>query len=136
MQDFSAKRLSAARNFVPRIAAADAARLVGQSNVVFLDVRDFSEIEETGKIKGAINIPRDLLSFSADPKSPFYVYELGLEKTVIVYSLTGRRSASACATLKQLGFVDVKDMGAFEYWKRGGGAVEYLDEHSMILQRV
>jgi rhodanese-related sulfurtransferase len=124
MQDFSAERVSAARNFVPHIAAADAARLVGQSDVVFLDVRDFSEIEETGKIKGALNIPRDLLSCKADLKSPLYVFELALEKTVIVYSATGKRSASASAALKQMGFVDVRDMGAFEYWKRGGGAVE------------
>jgi rhodanese-related sulfurtransferase len=125
MQSFLVERLSAVRNFVPSIAPADAARLLGQSDVLFLDVRDVSEIEVAGKIKGALNILPELLEFKADPKSPAHDSELAREKTIIVYSAADDRSALAGATLKRMGFTDVRNMGAFEAWKRGGGAVEF-----------
>ncbi len=121
---FLAERLSA-RERVPFIAPADAARLLGQSDVLFLDVRDVCEIEETGKIKGALNISLGLLELAADPKSLSHVFELAPEKIIIVYSAADNRSALAGATLKQMGFVDVRNMGAFEVWRRGGGAVEF-----------
>jgi rhodanese-related sulfurtransferase len=124
MNSYLAEHLSAARKLVPSIAPADAARLLGQSDVLFLDVRDLLEIEEVGKIKGALNISRGILEFKADPKSPVHESRLAREKTIIVYSSADNRSALACLTLKQMGFTDVRNMGAFEVWKRDGGAVE------------
>ncbi len=128
MEDYRAERLSATRNIVQVIAPADAARLVGQSDVLFLDVRDLSEVEETGKIKGALNVPYDLLESRADLKSSLHVSELTPLKTIIVYGLTSADSGSASAALKLMGFRDVRNMGAFENWTRGGGAVEYCAE--------
>jgi rhodanese-related sulfurtransferase len=125
MKNYFAERISLTRKFVPFIAPADAARLLGQSDVLFLDVRDECEIEETGKIKGALNVLPELLEFATDPKSISHMFELAPEKIIIVYSAADDRSALAGAALKQLGFADVRNMGAFEVWKRGGGAVEY-----------
>jgi rhodanese-related sulfurtransferase len=125
MNNFVAEQLSLARKFVPSIAPADAARLLGQSDVLFLDVRDKLDISAGGKIKGALNISRGALEFKADPKSPAHDCELKREKIIIVYSAADDCSALAGATLKQMGFADVRNMGAFEVWKRGGGAVEY-----------
>lgn len=125
MNSYLAEHLNAARKLVPMIAPADAARLLGQSDVLFLDVRDVTEIEAAGKIKGALNISRGVLEFKADPKSPVHEVKLAREKTIIVYSAADDRSALAGATLKQMGFPNVRNMGAFEVWKRGGGAVEF-----------
>ena len=63
MQNLFAERRSAARIFVPSIAPADAARLLGQSDVLFLDVRHASEITAAGKIKGALNVSCELLEY-------------------------------------------------------------------------
>jgi rhodanese-related sulfurtransferase len=125
MNNYLAEHITAARKLVPLIAPADAARLLGQSDVLFLDVRDLLEIKVAGKIKGALNISRGILEFKADPKSPAHDSELAPEKMIIVYSAADDRSALAGATLKQMGFTDVRNMGAFEVWKRGGGAVEF-----------
>ena len=124
MQNLFAERRSVARIFVPSIAPADAARLLGQSDVLFLDVRHESEITAAGKIKGALNVSCELLEYKADRNSFLHVPELVPDKTIIVYSAADNRSALASATLKQMGFADVRNMGAFEGWKRGGGAVE------------
>jgi rhodanese-related sulfurtransferase len=125
MNSYMVERLRTARKRIPSIAPADAARLLGQSDVLFLDVRDGTEIEAAGKIKGALNISRSVLEIKADPKSPVHEAELVPDKIIIVYSAADDRSASACASLRQMGFTDVRNMGAFEVWKRGGGAVEF-----------
>jgi rhodanese-related sulfurtransferase len=77
--------LTAARKAVPRIAPDDAMRLLESGGAIALDVRDKVEIRETGKIKGAVNVPRSRLEFKADPASPFYNAALTKDKKIFVY---------------------------------------------------
>jgi len=57
--------------------SAEVAKLVGDANVVFVDIRESEELLKTGALKGAVNVPRGFLEFQADPTSPTHQPELG-----------------------------------------------------------
>jgi rhodanese-related sulfurtransferase len=116
--------LAAARAVVPNISIEDAKKLIGDPNVVFLDVRDGTELQASGKVKGAIHAQRGLLEFKADPASPYHVKEITPEKTLITYCASGGRSALAGQTLQEMGYTKVFNLGKLQDWKDGGGEVE------------
>ena len=116
--------MEAANSAVPRIGAAEAAALSANGKAVIVDVRDGAEVMASGKVKGAIHISRGLLEFKADPHSPAHDQALDPNKTVILYCSSGGRSALAGKTLLDLGYKDVRNLGAFKDWAAGGGAVE------------
>jgi rhodanese-related sulfurtransferase len=116
--------VAAAKAEVPAIAPKDAAALIGTPNVVVLDVRDAPELQAGGKVKGAIHVSRGMLEFKADPQSPYHDPAIDPAKTVILYCASGGRSALSGKTLKELGFKDVRNLGAFKDWVESGGAVE------------
>ncbi len=88
-------------------------------NPVLLDVREPVEWEH--HIEGAVQVPRGLLEFVADPASPKHRPELDPARRVIVYCNSGSRAALAAATLKSLGFGNVANMkGGFTAWKDAG----------------
>lgn len=110
-----------AENKVPAITPEEASRL---DNVVFVDVREPSEVEATGKVAGALNIPRGVLEFRTDPSRPDYEPALDRDKTVVLYCRVGGRAALAAASLMDLGFKDVRHMGAYDTWVRKGLPVD------------
>ena len=118
-----ADMLAAARAEVPNISVEEAKKLMGDPNVVFLDVRDGTEVA-LGKVKGALHVQRGLLESKADPASPGYVKEITPEKTLITYCASGGRAALAGQTLKQMGYTKVLNLGKFQDWKDGGGETE------------
>ena len=116
--------LTAAQAEVPAISKADAEKLLGRPDVVFLDVRDGTELQQTGKVKGALHINRGVLEFKADPASPAHAPELSTDKTIITYCASGGRSALAGKTLKDMGYTKVFNLGKFQDWKDAGGETE------------
>ena len=116
--------LAAARAAVPMIGPEDAAALVAQDKAVVVDVRDGTEVQASGKVKGARHVTRGLLEFKADPESPMYDASFQKDKTIIVYCASGGRSALAGKTLKDMGYADVRNLGGFQDWVASGGAVE------------
>ncbi len=86
---------------------------------VLLDIREPTEWED--HIAGAVQVPRGLLEFAADPTSPRHLAELDPARRVIVYCRSGARAALAGATLKELGFEDVANLdGGITAWKEAG----------------
>lgn len=116
--------MEAANASVPRITPAQAGEMIGNGNVVVLDVRDAMEVAQSGKIAGAVHIPRGLLEFKADPESPAHDKSLDKGKAVILYCASGGRSALAGKTLKDLGYDKVFNLGGFKDWAESGGPVE------------
>ena len=119
----AAEMLAAAKAEVPTISIEEAKALLGRKDVLFLDVRDGTEVA-LGKVKGALHVQRGLLEFKVDPASPHHVKEITLEKTLITYCASGGRAALAGKTLKEMGYSKVLSLGKFEDWKNGGGEVE------------
>ena len=85
--------MDAANAAVPRITPAQARDMVAQGNTLIVDVRDAPEVENSGKIAGAVNVSRGLLEFRADPDSPSHDKSFAKDKNVIVYCGSGGRAA-------------------------------------------
>jgi len=117
MAKTTADLVADAKAKVPAITPEEASRL---ENVVFLDVREPSEVEASGKVAGAVNVPRGMLEFRADPSNPNREAALDPSKTVVTYCAMGGRAALAAAALKELGFADVRHMGGFKDWAEKG----------------
>ena len=116
--------LEAAHAAVPKTTPAQAQALMTKGNTLVVDVRDAPEVEKSGKIAGAINVSRGMLEFRADPDSPYHDKAFAKDKSVILYCASGGRSALGGKVLKDLGYADVYNLGAFKDWVESGGAVE------------
>ena len=116
--------VAAANAAVPRIAREDAQALLAGGKALLVDVRDAPELQASGRIKGAKHVSRGMLEFRADPASPYHDPDFAPDRTVIVYCASGGRSALAGKALQDLGYRDVRNLGAFKDWAEGGGAVE------------
>ena len=116
--------LTAANAVVPKVTAAEAARLVEQEGGVLVDVRDGTEVLASGKAKGAVAIPRGSLESRADPESASYNPALRKDHPVILYCAAGGRAALAGKTLREMGYSDVRNLGGFKDWVSAGGEVE------------
>lgn len=116
--------LDAANAEVPRVTPQQAQEMIAKGNTLVVDVRDGTEVQQSGKIAGAVHVPRGMLEFRADPELPSHDKNFVKDKTVLVYCASGGRSALAGKTLKDLGYEKVYNLGAFKDWAESGGKVE------------
>ena len=116
--------MDAANAAVPRITPAQAREMIAQGNALVVDVRETPEVEQTGKVAGAVHVSRGLLEFRADPDSPSHDKNFAKDKNVIVYCASGGRSALSGKVLKDMGYERVYNLGGFKDWADAGGKVE------------
>ena len=116
--------MEAANAAVPKITPAQAREMIDKGNTLVVDVRDAPEVEKSGKIAGAVHVSRGMLEFRADPESPYHDKNFAKDKTVIVYCASGGRSALSGKTLKDMGYAQVHNLGAFKDWAESGGAID------------
>jgi rhodanese-related sulfurtransferase len=116
--------MQAANAAVPKITPAQAQAMMAKGNTLVVDVRDAPEVEKSGKVAGAVHVSRGMLEFRADPELPSHDKNFAKDKTVILYCASGGRSALAGKLLKDLGYGEVYNLGAFKDWAESGGAVE------------
>lgn len=116
--------MEAANAAVPRITPAEARELIAKGNTLVVDVRDAAEVANSGKVAGAVHVSRGMLEFRADPESPAHDKAFDKAKTVIVYCASGGRSALSGKVLKDFGYANVFNLGAFKDWVESGGAVD------------
>jgi len=126
MLNRSAKQLVAEANAaVESLPADEAAKLVSEPGVLFVDVREPAELANSGAIKGAVNVPRGLLEFQADPDSPTHRHELSQAARLVLYCGSGARSALAAKTLRDMGLSSVAHVrGGFPALKSAGAPLE------------
>lgn len=116
--------MDAANAAVPRITPAQAKEMMAKGNTLVVDVRDGPEVEKSGKVAGAVHVSRGMLEFRADPASPYHDKNFDKSKQVILYCASGGRSALSGKVLKDLGYDQVYNLGAFKDWAESGGSVE------------
>jgi len=84
------------------------------SDLQVVDVRNIGELEESGTVPGAVNIPLAQLVArlgELDPTTP-----------TVVFCAGGYRSSIAASTLRANGFTDVSDLlGGIGAWAGSGG---------------
>jgi rhodanese-related sulfurtransferase len=102
---------------VPKIAPAEAAKLVDAGKAILVDVREPSEWEATGVAAPARLLPKSDFDGDQSQWKPFLA-ETGA-KQIIVYCRTGHRSEMVGAALANKGY-KVLNAGAFKEWKDAG----------------
>jgi len=104
---------------VENVSPKQAFEEMNTGKAVLLDVRE--PVEWESHIDGAVQVPRGLLEFAADPTSPRHKAELDPASRVIVFCRSGARSSLAAYTLKIMGFEKVANLdGGFNAWKEAG----------------
>lgn len=83
------------------------------SDTVVIDVRDYSEIQSSGKIKGAKHIPLSRLADIADARHPDHDPDLRGQTPLAVYCAAGGRAGLATQLLLRLGYENVSNIGGF-----------------------
>jgi hypothetical protein len=107
------------------LSVPDAVALVGQPDVVFVDLRDPREMDREGKLPGAFACTRGMLEFWIDPDSPYGKPIFTEPKRFVFFCAGGWRSALAAKTAQDMGLDNVAHIeGGFGAWKQAGGPVE------------
>ena len=115
--------MQAANAAVVQIDGATAKQMLAEG-AVMIDIRDGSELAQTGKAKAALHISRGILEFRADPASPMYHEDLRFDRPVILHCASGGRAALAGKLLLDMGYEKVFNLGGFNDWVEAGGTVE------------
>ena len=116
--------LAEANTVVERITTEQALEAYGNADAVFVDVRDGTDIAQSGTVKGAQKINRGFLEFAADDSTPHHNPALQKDANIYVMCAVGGQAALAGKTLKDMGYENVYNIGGFGDWKAAGGAVE------------
>jgi rhodanese-related sulfurtransferase len=104
---------------IDKVTPAAAAAEIAEGKVTILDVREPVEWEH--HLAGAVQVPRGLLEFVADPTSPRHNPELDPTERVIVYCHSGARAALAVKTLLDMGYDNVANLeGGISAWTEAG----------------
>ena len=115
---------------IATVSVAEALPLLGDPDVVFVDIRDVRELERDGVIPGALHAPRGMLEFWVDPESPYYKDIFGSGKRFVFYCASSWRSALATAALTEMGLPRTAHLdGGFGAWKQAGGPVGERKRH-------
>jgi rhodanese-related sulfurtransferase len=110
--------VAAAKQKITEVDAAEAMKILDKSLV--LDVREPAEFA-AGSLPGAVNIPRGVLEFKIDGHPAFQGKQ---DEEILVYCLTGGRSALAVEALQKLGWGKAVSLaGGFNAWLQAAGAV-------------
>lgn len=111
--------VAAAKQQIREVSPEEASALVGKARV--LDVREPAEYA-AGKLPGAVNIPRGVLEFQIGSHPAFVSAQ---NEEILVYCLSGGRSALAVETLQKLGYTQAVSLaGGFKAWSEAGRPVE------------
>lgn len=124
----AAAMVAAARARIEEVETPDAIALVGNPDVLFVDLRDPRERERSGFIPGSFHCPRGMLEFWVDPASPYFKEVFGQDKRFIFHCASGWRSALSVATLHDMGFEAAHLKEGFSTWEAQGGPVEFKTE--------
>lgn len=106
-----------AADAAPKIAAADAAKLVESGKAVLVDCREPAEYAENGVAKPAVLLPKS--DFDGDQKKWKEFLEQNKGKQIIVYCRSGGRAGTVANALKQQG-LDAANVGGLKDWTAAG----------------
>src|SRR5262249_47312578 len=106
--------LEAANAAAPRLPPAEVRKLIDQGNVLLVDVRDAPEIKATGKLRGAVHVPRGMLEFRSDPSPPSDDRAVQTANTVPESCGSGLRAELAGKTLRDFGYQTVYNTAGFK----------------------
>ncbi|GAA0826214.1 rhodanese-like domain-containing protein [Streptosporangium amethystogenes subsp. fukuiense] len=115
-----------ARDRIRNMSVAEVAEALETGAVTLVDLREPDEVQREGAIPDAVQAPRGMLEFWADPAGPYHRAEFDPLVRTILYCASGGRSALAAQTLQELGYTDVSHLdGGLAAWKDQGRPVTF-----------
>lgn len=120
------KKLLAEANIeIQTYTPEEAIGLIGQPDLLFVDLRDPRELDREGRLPGAFPCTRGMLEFWIDPESPYHKPVFAEPKRFVFFCAGGWRSALAAKTAGDMGLEQVSHIeGGFSAWKKAGGPIE------------
>ncbi len=105
------------------ITSEEALARKGDGDLIFVDVRDIREVEQSDTIEGSHHAPRGMIEFWFDPDSPYYRGIYGdKDKTYVLFCNGNPRSALSAKALKDIGIENVAQLsGGMPAWRAVGG---------------
>lgn len=114
-----------AKSQIENLSPDQVAEELKSGDATLIDVREPEEAQATGSIAGAVNAPRGMLEFYADPSQPYHKEEFDPERRTILHCASGGRSALGAARLKEMGYTDVAHLdGGMKAWLEAGQPTE------------
>jgi rhodanese-related sulfurtransferase len=121
----AAEMVTQAKQKVQNLTVEETARELAGGDAILVDVREPDERVQNGAIPGAVEAPRGMLEFWADPASPYHRDLFKPDRRTILHCASGGRSALAAVALQDLGYTDVAHMaGGMTAWQEAGKLVE------------
>lgn len=101
----------------------EAVQRLDDDRLVFVDVRDIREVEQSDTIEGSHHAPRGMIEFWFDPESPYHREIYGdADKTYVLFCNGNPRSALSAKALNDLGISNVAQLeGGMPAWREAGG---------------
>ncbi len=124
----AAAMVAAARARIAEVETADAIAMLGDPDVVIVDIRDIRERARSGFIPGSLHAPRGMIEFWVDPESPYFKPVFGEDRRFIFHCASGWRSALTVATLADMGFDAAHLREGFAAWVDQDGPVERYED--------
>jgi rhodanese-related sulfurtransferase len=125
MTEKSASQMVAnAKARIESLDVSQAKSLLEDPSVIFVDLRDSSEIAGEGTIPGAIHMPRGSLEFWIDPESAYFKPVFASGRRFVFFCAADLRSALATADAQEMGLKRVSHIaGGFRAWREAGAPV-------------
>jgi len=117
------QRAEQALTEITTMTAADALAQSDDDSLVFVDVRDIREVEQSNTIEGSHHAPRGMIEFWFDPESPYHreIYA-DTEKTYVLFCNGDPRSALSAKSLQDMGITNIAQLsGGMPAWREAGG---------------
>ena len=100
--------VSEAMQEIKTINADEAFKMVEENNCNLIDIREASELENTGSVENSVHISRGMMEIFLDPNSAFFQQgKLDQNKEIVLFCAGGVRSALAVKALHNMGYEKV-----------------------------
>lgn len=111
---------------IKTISAEEALKLSNENVCNLIDLREESELNNTGCIEKSTHVPRGLLEFSLNENGPLIQNKIiDTNKEIVLFCAAGGRSALAAKTLIDMGFKKVSHIeGGFGAMQQNGFKVK------------
>ncbi len=110
--------VAAAKGRIHEIPVEQAEQAIGNADLL-IDVREADEFA-AGHIPGAVHMSRGMLEFKLSMNPALAARDLN----VVVYCKTSGRAALSCASLQEMGYLNVQSIaGGYDAWVAAGKPV-------------
>ena len=93
---------------IKTINADEAYQMVQENKCNLIDIREFNELELTGRVEGAKHIPMGNLETLLNPKSDFFKNgQIDKDKEVVLFCAGGIRSEMSVKSLTEKGLKNI-----------------------------